>query len=209
MVGGVALAAVLAAVISSGGPILLSSATMVVDDWLPATRRRTQEQRLKAYRVTTTVYAFAAAVAAWYVATRTSISILDLLLFGFAMVVPPAVALGYLIYWRRTTEQGAWWGMAVGYGAGLAWFAAIKIAVAAGLTAPESAGPVVRLLVEALTVGGEGVDPSYFTFFVPLAVVPIVSLMTADDDAGGDFYDVVSGRKPVAREPDGPGEAAP
>ncbi len=202
VVGGVALAAVLAAVISSGGPILLSSATMVVDDWLPAARRRTSAQRLKAYRVTTTVYAFAAAVAAWYVATRTSISILDLLLFGFAMVVPPAVALGYLIYWRRTTEQGAWWGMAVGYGAGLVWFAAIKIAVAAGLTAPESAGPVLRLLVGALTAGGEGVDPSYFTFFVPLAVVPIVSLMTADDGPRGDFYEVLSGRKPVAVKPD-------
>ena len=32
------------------------------------------------------------ALAAWVVATRTTISILDLLLFGFAMVVPPAIA---------------------------------------------------------------------------------------------------------------------
>ena len=30
-----------------------------------------------------------------------------MLLFGFAMVVPPAVAIGYILYWRRTTEAGA------------------------------------------------------------------------------------------------------
>ena len=79
-------------------------------------------QQLRAYRITTTVYAFAAAVAAWLVATRTTVSILDLLLFGFAMVVPPAVALGYLIYYRRTTEQGVFWGMMTGYAGGLIWF---------------------------------------------------------------------------------------
>ena len=209
VVGGVALAAVLAAVISSGGPILLSSATMVVRDWLPFSCRRTPEQQLRAYRITTTVYAFAAALAAWFVATQTTISILDLLLFGFAMVVPPAVALGYLIYWRRTTEQGAWWGMAVGYGAGLIWFASIKIALAAGLAVPESAGFVVRILAHALTVDGEGLDPSYLTFFVPLAVIPIVSLITPDAGVRGDFYDVLSGRKPAAIEPDRGQESAP
>ena len=199
--GGVALAAVLAAVISSGGPILLSSATMVVRDWLPSARLRTSERQLAAYRAATTVYAFAAALAAWFVATRTTISILDLLLFGFAMVVPPAVALGYLIYWRRTTEQGAWWGMAAGYGAGLVWFAAIKIALAAGVAVPESAGFAVRTLAHALTVDGEGLDPSYVTFFVPLAVVPVVSRFTPDTDAR-DFHEILSGRRPAAAEPD-------
>ena len=165
--GGVALAAVLAAVISSGGPILLSSATMFVRDWLPFTRSYDSAQRLRAYRVTTVIYAVLAALAAWVVATQTDISILDLLLFGFAMVVPPAIAVGYLIYWRRTTEQGAYWGMAIGYGAGLVWFALIKLAVAAGLTAPEGASALYRLAVNSLTVNGEGLDPSYVTTLVP------------------------------------------
>ena len=192
----------LAAVISSGGPILLSSATMVVRDWLPFSLPPDVEQQLRAYRITTTVYAFAAALAAWFVATRTTISILDLLLFGFAMVVPPAVALGYLIYRPRTTEQGAWWGMASGYGAGLVWFASIKIALAAGVTAPESAGFVVRILAHALTVDGEGLDPSYLTFFVPLAVIPLVSRFTSDTGDRDDFYEILSGRRPVAVETD-------
>ncbi len=197
VVGGVALAAVLAAVISSGGPILLSSATMFVRDWLPFTRSYNSEQRLKAYRITTTVYAFAAALAAWLVATYTTISILDLLLFGFAMVVPPAVSLGYLVYWRRTTEPGAYWGMAVGYAAGMVWFALIKFALATGFTAPADAGLLWRTLAYALTVDGEGIDPSYLTFFVPLVVVPVVSLLTSQAGHREDFFEMLSGRKPV------------
>ena len=188
VVGGVALAAVLAAVISSGGPILLSSATMFVRDWLPSIAGASSDQQLKAYRVTTTIYAFTAALAAWIVATYTSVSILDLLLFGFAMVVPPAVAVGYLIYWPRTTEQGAYWGMVTGYGAGLIWFALIKLALLFELTMPEGSGLITRLLVSGLTLDGEGIDPSYLTFFVPLFVVPIVSLLTASPNGREAFY---------------------
>ena len=200
VVGGIALAAVLAAVISSGGPILLSSATMFVRDWLPFTRNYTSDQQLKAYRITTTIYAFLAAIAAWLVATYTHVSILDLLLFGFAMVVPPGIAVGYLIYWRRTTEKGAYWGMAAGYAAGLIWFALIKVALATGFAAPEGAGLVRRVLVYGLTVGGEGIDPSYLTFFIPLLVVPIVSLMTSQGKVREDFYEMLSGRKHVEQE---------
>ena len=197
VIGGVALAAVLAAVISSGGPILLSSATMLVRDWLPFTRNYTSDQRLKAYRITTTIYAFFAAIAAWFVATYTTISILDLLLFGFAMVVPPALSIAYLVYWPRTTEQGAYWGMAVGYVSGLIWFVLIKIALSVGFAAPEGAALVRRVFVYCLTVGGEGIDPSYLTFFIPLFVVPIVSLMTSQGKVREDFYDMLSGRKQV------------
>ena len=200
VIGGVALAAVLAAVISSGGPILLSSATMFVRDWLPFTRNYTSDQQLKAYRITTTIYAFVAALAAWFVATYTTISILDLLLFGFAMVVPPALSVAYLVYWPATTEKGAYWGMVVGYVSGLIWFALIKIAVVTGFAAPESSGLVRRVLVYAFTVGGEGIDPSYLTFFIPLFVVPIVSLLTSQGTVREDFYEMLSGRKQVEQE---------
>ena len=201
VVGGVALAAVLAAVISSGGPILLSSATMFVRDWLPFTRRYDSARRLRAYQATTVVYAVVAALAAWVVATRTTISILDLLLFGFAMVVPPAIAVGYVIYWPRTTERGAYWGMAVGYGAGLAWFALIKLALAVGLGAPEGASAPYRLLVYCLTVDGEGIDPSYVTTFVPLAVIPLISRLTTDTSGDREkFYAMLDGARPVEPE---------
>ena len=198
VVGGVALAAVLAAVISSGGPILLSSATMFVRDWLPFTRRYDSARRLRAYQATTVVYAIVAALAAWVVATRTTISILDLLLFGFAMVVPPAIAVGYVIYWPRTTERGAWWGMAAGYGAGLIWFALVKVALAVGFSAPEGASALHRLLVYCFTVGGEGIDPSYVTTFVPLIVIPLVSRLTTDTSGDREqFYAMLGGARPV------------
>ena len=194
VVGGLALAAVLAAVISSGGPILLSSATMFVRDWLPVTRRVTSAQELGAYRITTTVYAFAAALAAWLVATRTTVSILDLLLFGFAMVVPPAVAIGYVIYYRRTTEQGAFWGMVTGYVGGLIWFALLKLALTFGFSAPEGSSALRQALAYCFTVNGEGLDPSYVTFFVPLVVVPVVSLLTTEErQRKTTFYAMLSG----------------
>ena len=199
VVGGVALAAVLAAVISSGGPILLSSATMFVRDWLPFTSRYDSARRLRAYQVTTVVYAVVAALAAWVVATRTTISILDLLLFGFAMVVPPAIAVGYVIYWPRTTERGAWWGMATGYGAGLIWFGLVKLALAAGFTAPEGASALHRLLAYCFTVDGEGIDPSYVTTFVPLVVIPAVSSLTSDTSGDRDGVLRHAVRRPAGR----------
>jgi SSS family solute:Na+ symporter len=160
-IGGVALAAVLAAVVSSGGPILLSSATMFVRDWIPASRSWEGPRRLRAYRVTTAVYGALAALVAWLGPVG---SILDLLLFGFAMVVPPAIAVAYLLYWEQTTEAGVFWGIVLGYALGLAWY----------LVAPGD------------------VDPSYITTLVPLIVVPVVSRLTPARVEGRDaFYRMI------------------
>lgn len=150
MVGGIALAAILAALISSGGPILLASATLFVNDWLPGSESYSSERKLRAYRITSVVYGLIAATIA---AVANISSVLGLLLLGFAMVVPPAIAIAFIIYWRKTTEAGAFWGIALGYGTGL-----------------------VGWLINEMR--GEGIDPSYWTTLVPLFVVPIVSLLT-------------------------------
>jgi SSS family solute:Na+ symporter len=200
-IGGLALAAVLAAVISSGGPILLSSATMFVRDWLPFTRRSSPTVKLRFYRITTAIYGVVAAVLAW-LASTTSVSILDMLLFGFAMVVPPAIAVAYLIYWKPTTEPGAFWGMASGYAAGLLWFALIKWAVGTGFEAPEGAGFVRQCIHFFFVHKGQGVDPSYATTIVPLVAVPIVSLLTTDRRGDKErFYSALAGQRamPVER----------
>jgi Na+/proline symporter len=60
-------------------------------------------RRRRAYQATTIVYGVLAALVAWLGPVG---SILDLLLFGFAMVVPPAIAAGFVLYWPRTTEAG-------------------------------------------------------------------------------------------------------
>ena len=156
--GGAAVAAVLAAVISTGGPVLLSSATMLVRDWMP----QRASDPLPAYRAATVVYGLLAAAIAWVV-SRTGASLLDLLLLAYAMVVPPAVAVGYLLYWRRTTEAGAFWGMAVGYAAGATQYALVRFR-------------------------GHELDPSYLTTLVPLALVPLVSLLTAERTEGKEAF---------------------
>jgi SSS family solute:Na+ symporter len=154
-VGGIAIAAVLAAVVSSGGPILLSSATMFVRDWIPSSKSWTQDRRLRAYRTTTILYGSLAAVIAWLGPIS---SILGLLLFGFAMVVPPALAVTFLLYWKRTTEPGAFWGMALGFGGGLIWYALTYFGFA-----------------------DESIDPSYATMVIPLVAIPVISLLTPED----------------------------
>jgi Na+/proline symporter len=163
-VGGVALAAVLAAVVSSGGPILLSSATMFVRDWIPSSSQWTQPARLRAYRWTTMIYGMGAAIVAWLGPIT---SILDLLLFGFAMVVPPAIAVTYTLYWRRTTEAGAFWGMALGFAGGLMWYALTHL---------------------AFTGQGQSIDPSYPTTIIPLIAVPAISLLTSDSAPARDAF---------------------
>lgn len=169
-IGGIAVAAVLAAVVSSGGPILLSSATMFVRDWIPGSGGWSQARRLRAYRTTTIIYGLGAAVVAWLGPVT---SILGLLLFGFAMVVPPALAVAFTLYWRRTTEAGAFWGMALGFAGGLTWFVLTR------LVFPGRA---------------EGIDPSYATMLIPLVAIPLISLLTAPHVAGRDaFYDRLAG----------------
>ncbi|HUP24431.1 MAG TPA: hypothetical protein VNB06_15985 [Thermoanaerobaculia bacterium] len=159
-IGGLALAAVLAAVISSGGPILLAGATLFLRDWVPGYRRLAPGRQLAALRWTTAIYGFGAAVIAWKAEIA---SILQLLLLGFAMVVPPAVAVGYVLYWKGTTERGAFAGIALGYVAGL-------VAYVGGWT-----------------------DPSYATTVLPLLVIPMVSLLDRRDDPDRreDFYRVL------------------
>jgi SSS family solute:Na+ symporter len=170
-IGGLALAAVLAAVVSSGGPILLSSATMFVRDWIPGSASWDQARRLRAYRTTTIVYGMLAALIAWLGPIT---SILDLLLFGFAMVVPPAMAVTFVLYWRRTTEAGAYYGMLLGLAGGLIWY---------GLTHfvfPEQ---------------GKVIDPSYPTTIIPLIAIPVISLLTQENAERRDaFYARVTAR---------------
>jgi len=123
LLGGIALAAVLAALISSGGPILLASSTMFVNDWISASKEYSAEKKLKTYRKTSILYGFVAAMIALYFGYVVgTASVLKWLLLGYAMVVPPAIAIGYIFYVKATSEKAVYWGIASGYMSGLiAW----------------------------------------------------------------------------------------
>ncbi len=165
--GGLAIAAILAAVVSTGGPILLSSATLFVRDWLPRRVTADAEGTLRAYRIATVVYGVLSGFLSLLV-VKSGISLLSLLLFGYATVVPPAIALFFLIYWRRTTEASVLWGMGLGYGASVVSYALVR----GGLST---------------------YDPSYASTLIPLVVIPLVALVTKpSEDAGADrFYQTV------------------
>ncbi|HVS64516.1 MAG TPA: sodium:solute symporter family protein [Thermoanaerobaculia bacterium] len=172
LIGGVALAAVLAAVISSGGPILLASATLFLKDWVPAYDRMPGHAKLRALRMTTVAIGLIAALLAWQGQIS---SILDLLLLGFAMVVPPAVAIGYLLYWTRTTERACFWSMVVGYAGGLVWYLGfwwIETLVERGAAAPA----LLEWAARGVEQGRWWIDPSYVTTLIPLVLVPVISL---------------------------------
>jgi len=192
LIGGLALAAVLAAVISSGGPILLASATLLLRDWVPPYGRMSPEGRLVALRVVTVIYGLIAAVLAWKGQIG---SILDLLLLGFAMVVPPAVAIAYLLFWSRTTERACFWAILVGYAAGLAWFLELRWLegrVDAGAPVPELLSGIARGL-ESQTWWVELLDPSYLTTLVPLVMVPILSWLEPAQRADAERFRAEAG----------------
>ncbi|GAB1259938.1 sodium:solute symporter family protein [Aurantivibrio plasticivorans] len=153
-IGGVALAAVLAALISSGGPILLASSTMFVNDWIPSSKDYSPDKKLKAYRITAVIYGLVAAVIACYFGYVVgTASVLKWLLLGYAMVVPPAIAIGYIFYVKATTESSVYWGIVVGYALGLiAWSA------------------------NNLVFKSESDVAAYFTTLIPLVLIPNMSL---------------------------------
>jgi Na+/proline symporter len=165
--GGLAIAAILAAVVSTGGPILLSSATLFVRDWLPARVTATAEGTLRAYRIATVAYGVLSGFLSLGV-VKSGISLLSLLLFGYATVVPPAIAMSFLIYWRRTTEASIFWGMGLGYAASVASYAAVRLGVSSW-------------------------DPSYASTIVPLVAIPLIALASpaSEDPLAASFHETL------------------
>lgn len=188
LLGGIALAAVLAAVISSGAPVLLSSATMLVNDWIPASKHYSSDQKLRAYKLATVIYGSAAAFCAWYFSFG---SVLQFLLLGFAMVVPPAIAIGFVFYWRKTTEQAAFWGIVAGFGGGLLMWLLNRTFQGA-----ENAdvGGFAQFWYELCQALGEWRDPSFLTLLLPVIVIPIITLLAPNKADDKDQYDEFYGK---------------
>ena len=191
ILGGIALAAVLAAVISSGAPILLASATMFVNDWIPGSKNFSSDKKLRAYKLVTVIYGLIAALIAWL---GNISSVLGLVLLGFAMVVPPAVAVGFVLYWRRTSEKAAFWGMALGFFGGLiVWLFNSLFDASENATA----GGFAQWWFELISFLGEWRDPSFITLLVPIVVIPIFTLLfpnTEEEDKNFEPFYLKLGR---------------
>jgi Na+/proline symporter len=96
------------------------------------------------------------------------------------MVVPPAIAVTYVFYWRKTTEFAAFWGMVVGFAGGLImWlfntlFGGADNAVAGGFA---------QWWYELVSNLGEWRDPSFLTLLLPLIIIPVLTLLRPNADA--------------------------
>ena len=81
---------------------------MFVNDWLPGTKNLNSDQQLRAYKTATIIYG---SIGTFIASLGYISSVLQLLLHALAMVVPPAVAVTFVIYWRRTSDKrrtGEW-----------------------------------------------------------------------------------------------------
>jgi len=189
IIGGIALAAILAALISSGAPILLGSATMFVNDWIPGSKDYSEEKKLRAYKVTAVIYGlFATSIASLgYIS-----SVLQLLLLGFAMVVPPAIAIAYVFYWKRTTEKAAFYGIVSGFGGGLLVWGLNTLFEGVDNV---DAGGLAQFWYELVQTLGEWSDPSFVTLLLPVVVIPVVVFLDRDSDEEDDlsrkFYGIL------------------
>jgi Na+/proline symporter len=166
-IGGIALAAVLAALISSGAPILLGSSTMLVNDWIPGSKNFTPETKLKAYKITAVLYGLIAATIAWQVQDSLG-SVLKLLLLGFAMVVPPAIAITFMFYVKRTSEIAVFWSIAAGFFGGLSHWGLNTLFAN---TQHQDAGGFGQFWYEFSHGLGEWSDPTFSATLIPLVVI--------------------------------------
>ena len=125
--GGLVLAAILAAVLSTVSPIILASGTMVTRDIYQRILHpdATDEQVLKMGRITTAISGVICCVGAiflWKASTVLELVYAAYSLRGALFVV---VLLG--IYWRKASQKGAIWSMICTAVAAVAWVA-IKLA---------------------------------------------------------------------------------
>ncbi|MDX1490188.1 MAG: hypothetical protein R3332_02805 [Pseudohongiellaceae bacterium] len=176
IIGGVALAAILAALISSGAPMLLGGATMFVNDWIPGSKNFSEKKRLKAYKLTAVFYGLLATVIAWQGDIS---SVLQLLLLGFAMVVPPAIAIAYMFYWKKTSEFAAFYGILSGYATGLVHWSLNSLF---DDSAYATAGGFGQFWHESQLALGEWSDPTFSATLIPLLVIPLLTLLRPAND---------------------------
>lgn len=121
--GGIVLASIMAAVLSTISPLILACGTMITKDIYHRRLRPEADDRRVLYvsRLTTAVSGVVCMVAA--IAMYNSARILDLVYYAYTLRGSIFVVLLLGIYWRQTTQKGAIWSMAVTGMIGLVWVA--------------------------------------------------------------------------------------
>lgn len=120
VVGGMVLAAILAAVLSTASPIFLASGTLFTKDIYQYFRKNVPDEKvLKVSRLSTMVSGIICIVIA--IALYDSTMLLDIVYFAYSIRGSIFVILAMGIYWKRTTSTGAITGMLATAIVGLIW----------------------------------------------------------------------------------------
>ncbi|MDR3331049.1 MAG: sodium:solute symporter family protein [Synergistaceae bacterium] len=120
--GGIVLASILAAVLSTVSPIILASGTMVTKDIYQGVLKpnATDKEVLFWSRVTTAISGVLCAGLAVFFNTA-GIRVLDIVYFAYSMRGALFIVVLLGIYYKKTSEKGAIWGMIVTAIVGLFW----------------------------------------------------------------------------------------
>ena len=119
--GGIVLASILAAVLSTVSPIILASGTMITKDIYQRRLRPNASDKnvLFVSRLTTAISGVLCMVIA--IAMYDSSRILDIVYFAYTIRGSLFVVLLLGIYWKKTSEKGAIYGMLITASVGLLW----------------------------------------------------------------------------------------
>jgi SSS family solute:Na+ symporter len=119
--GGIVLASIMAAVLSTVSPIILASGTMITKDIYQRKLKptATDAEVLRMSRITTGIAGVICIVIAlmMYGSTR----VLDIVYFAYSIRGSIFVVLLLGIYWKKTSSKGAIWGMIVTAAVGIFW----------------------------------------------------------------------------------------
>lgn len=120
-VGGIVLASIMAAILSTVSPIILASGTMITKDiyqriFCP---EASDQQILRVSRITTGIAGLLCMILA--ILLYGSTKILDMVYFAYTLRGSLFVVLLFGIYWRKTSQKGSVWAMILTALIGLAW----------------------------------------------------------------------------------------
>lgn len=112
LVGGLVLASILAAILSTVSPLILASGTMLTKDLYQGVFRpdATDAQVLKMSRITTAISGVICAVVA-ILLNSSGIRVLDIVYFAYSLRGSLFVIVLLGIYWKKTSQKGAIYGI--------------------------------------------------------------------------------------------------
>lgn len=112
LVGGLVLASILAAILSTVSPLILASGTMLTKDLYQGVLRpnATDKQVLRMSRITTAISGVICAVVA-ILMNSSGIRVLDIVYFAYSLRGSLFVIVLLGIYWKKTSQKGAIYGI--------------------------------------------------------------------------------------------------